>query len=628
MAIILAQQKKHKLPLLLFLFSLSVILLLLLLISDNTPHLISERRETTFRRNHNDAPPFTFLIKVLTFNRLHSLSRCLRSLSAADYGVSGETRRVHLHVYIDHFSISPNGRSVVGDNLKIAKEILDFVDGFDWRFGEKVVHYRTGNAGLQGQWLEAWWPSSDHEFAFVVEDDIEVSPLYYVFLERLIRRYYDDTSNFSPFVYGASLQRPRLVPGKHGNELLVDPKTNVFLYQLVGTWGQLLFPRPWKEFRLWYDEHKAKGKKPFLEGMVSNGWYKKMRERIWTPWFIKFVHSRGYFNIYTNFPEEGALSVSHRDAGVNYGKTAGPDSRLLNQSSNSSDFLKLQQPLSNMKWYDFCFSEVVPGRVVRNLNQLGIILPSVQRDKTVTLVSLYDADKRFIWNLLCHFEKLDIRNHIFIGPSSEFFYDLSRRGHPVIDGDMFLDKLIKSKTLYPNSVKKALRNAYVVQKCLELGYNTWVVSSNALLVNKVQLLGRISPKHDFYVGESSGILIVQSSSVTQKLWSNKFLQRIASTNQSVDFVQLVKELVKQKGKRIKALETMSIAENINAKSVNQTLGDGKPVVSWSPKIGSNIIRTKLVELNLWLIDDDLSCKAVVCHHKSVNQTDRIVTHHV
>lgn len=87
------------------------------------------------------------------------------------------------------------------------------MDKFEWRFGEKLVHYRTGNAGLQGQWLEAWWPSSDHEFAFVVEDDLEVSPLYYGFLESVIRSYYYDRSNYDPSVYGASLQRPRFVPG-------------------------------------------------------------------------------------------------------------------------------------------------------------------------------------------------------------------------------------------------------------------------------------------------------------------------------------------------------------------------------------------------------------------------------
>ena len=59
-----------------------------------------------------------------------------------------------------------------------------------------------------------------------------------------------------------------LATGKHGNKIKLDSNARLFLYQLVGTWGQLLFPKPWKEFRLWYDIHKAKGIKPFLEGMV------------------------------------------------------------------------------------------------------------------------------------------------------------------------------------------------------------------------------------------------------------------------------------------------------------------------------------------------------------------------
>ncbi|KAH0888107.1 hypothetical protein HID58_050536, partial [Brassica napus] len=498
---------------------------------------------TSFRQN----PPFTFLIKVLTFNRLHSLSRCLKSLSAAKYGVAGHTGRVHLHVYIDHFSLDLND-TTVEDSLRSTKEILDFVVKFEWRYGEKLVHYRTGNAGLQGQWLEAWWPSSDHEFAFVVEDDLEVSPLYYWFLERVIR--------------------------ENGNKL------------------QLLFPKPWKEFRLWYDEHKSKDQKPYLSGMVTDEWYRALEERIWTPWFIKFVHSRGYFNIYTNFPNESALSVSHRDAGVNNRETVGPDSQLLNQSFIGSDFLKLQ-PLTNLKWYDYCFSEVVPGIIVRSLNELEAILPSsVQRDKTIVLVS----------------------------SGSELFYDLARRGHPVIDADMF----IKSKASYTDSVKEA----YVVEKCLQLGYSTWVFSSNVLLVDKGLLLDRIrSEEYDFYIGESSGVLIVQSSLATQKLWSNELMPSIVSSatknpspQHGLDFIHLVKELLEQKGKKVKTVETMSIAENINVRSVNQWLEDGldgKPVVYWSHEVDSNTIQTKLVELDLWLVDDDLSCKAVIREYKQV-----------
>ena len=47
----------------------------------------------------------------------------------------------------------------------------------------------------------------------------------------------------------------------HSRVTTIDP-------QMVGTWGQLLFPKSWKEFRLWYDEHKAEGSR-LLQGMEA-----------------------------------------------------------------------------------------------------------------------------------------------------------------------------------------------------------------------------------------------------------------------------------------------------------------------------------------------------------------------
>lgn len=155
----------------------------------------------------NHIPPFTLILKLLTFNRLSSLTRCLHSLSNADY----LSDRVDLHIYIDHFALTNDSK--IDQKLEESRAILEFVDGYKWKFGNKMVHYRTSNVGLQGQWLEGWWPSSDDEFVFVLEDDLEVSPLFYKFLRTLILNYYYNTSNFSPYIYGASLQRPRFVPG-------------------------------------------------------------------------------------------------------------------------------------------------------------------------------------------------------------------------------------------------------------------------------------------------------------------------------------------------------------------------------------------------------------------------------
>ncbi|MCO5577767.1 hypothetical protein L7F22_031599 [Adiantum nelumboides] len=163
---------------------------------------------------------FSFVIKLLTYDRLHSLARCLDSLTAADYG----TQVVKLHLYIDHFPYSdislssPSSKSslpseaAIEKSLKESHALLDYVDRFTWIHGPKEIQYRIQNAGLQGQWLEAWWPTSDNEFAFVVEDDMYLSPLYFKYLTRVIETYYYNPSNYDPTVYGISLQRPRFVP--------------------------------------------------------------------------------------------------------------------------------------------------------------------------------------------------------------------------------------------------------------------------------------------------------------------------------------------------------------------------------------------------------------------------------
>lgn len=513
--------------------------------------------------------------------------------------------------------------------LNESRKILDFVDGFNWEFGEKLVHYRTGNVGLQAQWLEAWWPSSNDEFAFVVEDDLEVSPLYYKFLKGLIGYYYYNASNFSPWIYGASLQRPRFVPGKHGNKLQLDSDTRIFLYQLVGTWGQLLFPRPWKEFRLWYDTHKTKGIKPFLQGMVTSGWYKRMGERIWTPWYIKFIHSHGYFNLYTSFSHERALSISHRDAGVNYGKTAGPDSNLLDVKSPDFNLLEMQ-PLSELKWYDYCFRQVIPDRVVRDLNELGFVLHSLQKSKTIILVNVHKVSQTVTRNLLCHFEGLNIQNYILVGPKSNFLLDLARRGHPVIDVDQFLENMQSHKMIdFQGStlglIKEILVNAYVVEKTLELGYNTWLVDGNMLPVSSNMFLDVTDPSFDFYAGNTFKVLLVRSSSSAKKIWVDDFIQRVEKMVESLkgkdlvsmdgrNFAFVVTKLLEQKGVKIKVIDEMSFGVDINASTLNQTsLGDGKKMVYWSFEMEMDLLQNRLEEIGMWIIDGESSCTAVVCH---------------
>nr|XP_043627561.1 uncharacterized protein LOC122599169 [Erigeron canadensis] len=563
--------------------------------------------------NFQNPTSFSLTIKVLTYNRLASLSRCLRSLSAAHY----DDERVNLHVFVDHFKVLNEKDENLDQKLNESRKILAFVDGFEWKFGEKMVHYRTGNAGLQAQWLEAWWPVSDDEFAFVVEDDIELSPLYYRFLKGLIVNYYYNATNYSPWIYGASLQRPRFVPGKHGNKIHFNKETQVFLYQLVGTWGQLLFPRPWKEFRLWYDTHKTKGIKPIIDGMVTTGWYKKMGDKIWTPWFIKFIHARGYFNIYTNFLHETSLSTSHRDAGVNYGKTAGPDSNLIQENFSESPFLKLE-PLRNLKWYDFCFREVIPDRVVKSVHELDPVLKSAQRANALVFVNIDQTSEIFTHNLLCHFERLNVRNYVFMGPNSDFLLDLSRRGHPVINVDRFFDSIKEYKSIKCD--KEIIVKAYVIKKALEMKYDTWMLDHNMLPVKADLFLGsiKLDSTADFYAGKRFGLLVARSSG--SGFWTDRFVNEIARVAESnkgkyeTSFGVLAGKLLEIKGGKLKWYNEAEFSAKIDVgNDLGTSLKNDTSVALWLSDIGHDLVRNRLTSLGLWIIDSESHCTAVICH---------------
>ena len=72
-----------------------------------------------------------------------------------------------------------------------------------------------------------------------VEDDIEVSPKFYIYAKSLIQRYYYDNPDYS--LFGISLQRFRylLADGKFRREsLMIDDTQLVYSYQALGTWGK------------------------------------------------------------------------------------------------------------------------------------------------------------------------------------------------------------------------------------------------------------------------------------------------------------------------------------------------------------------------------------------------------
>merc|ERR1712216_640635 len=104
--------------------------------------------------------------------------------------------------------------------------ILDYVEAFEWPYGRKMIHVRDKN-----------------EVALVLEDDLSVSKFYYRWIKKAVGTYLWDSKNFDPHAYGISLQRQHLVAWKGRKQRLDVPGVCPYKYMLVGTWGQLFFPR-------------------------------------------------------------------------------------------------------------------------------------------------------------------------------------------------------------------------------------------------------------------------------------------------------------------------------------------------------------------------------------------------
>ena len=428
-------------------------------------------------------PHFTLHIKVLSYTRQASLRRLLQSLLRADYG----TDRVHLEISVDALHVQPtaathstNSTSTSPSSGRVSDSdvlghwaVVNESSTFVWPFGSKRWFVHDSHQGLVGQWMSAWMPrdTDDTTFMLVLEDDMEVSPVFYSFIKQCICRYYFDPRHFDPHLYGVSLQDQTHILGRNrhtqqrvarhqralhrrqqqrqreaeqqtaeeeaaaaANRSSAAPTaisarastplsastaelsavlnmsgqlsgSLLYRYQLVGTWGLLLFPQHWRAFLLWYKE-KTSGSGGTLVGdaasasastsftpcvpfLDSSVWWARRPQAVWSAWLIRFTFERGWYCLYANMEEmerrssssevtgsegkghgEGdggvgvrdggdgdlaALAINHREVGENYRSSQGPDHLRL--------FQRLPPPpawprLRTTPTFDFFFNPV------------------------------------------------------------------------------------------------------------------------------------------------------------------------------------------------------------------------------------------------------------------------------
>ncbi|XP_009631262.1 uncharacterized protein [Nicotiana tomentosiformis] len=241
-------------------------------------------------------------VNIITQNRANSLARLLKSLSDAHY--------IGDEVFIT-FNMDSN----------VDEATLKLVNSFNWPHGPKIIRRRIIQGGLIRAVSESWYPSSDNDFGLLLEDDIEVSPYFYLWIKYALLTYHYDPEISLPELSSISLYTPRLVevvkerPKWNATDFFkhIHPNTP-YLHQLPCSWGAVFFPKQWREFYVYMNMRFTKDAKqnPFqIPRSRTNGW-----QASWKKFLIDMMYLRGYVTLYPNFPNQTSFSTNHMEPGA------------------------------------------------------------------------------------------------------------------------------------------------------------------------------------------------------------------------------------------------------------------------------------------------------------------------
>lgn len=262
----------------------------------------------TFSKNAPSEGETVARLIVLTMDRAVPLKRLLMSAEAADYG----DERVDIDIWIDR----ENGKAIDFNVLKVAEQFI-------WSHGAKTIHLRRKNGGLYQQWIYTWKITDQtDEIAVILEDDLELSPMFYQWLKSA-RNTYNADPEIGAFTLQRSTLRPKLPPGGKSHVLDLGNDVHVFKYRLLGSWGFSPVRERWVEFRTWYEKKRRQGEKPYVDGLITTRWYKQQEVKghapsMWTQWWIRFVHEKGYFTVTPRLADGTTLCANWRERGMHY----------------------------------------------------------------------------------------------------------------------------------------------------------------------------------------------------------------------------------------------------------------------------------------------------------------------
>ncbi|KAG0250459.1 hypothetical protein BG011_008331 [Mortierella polycephala] len=248
---------------------------------------------------------------VITNNRPGSCIRLLRSLT-------------HAYYLNDKVSLTLNM------DAEADRVTLQMAGSFQWQFGEKFMRHRVRRGGLMLAVVEAWYPQGNDEYAVLLEDDVEVSPLFYTWIKYNILKYrYSPDSSLYQRMFGVSMYSQKFVETHLAGRAPFNPEDifietpeyelrTPFLLQLPCSWGAVYFPEHWREFHEYVADrlldiewNKTSLQSVQIPNSRTNRW-----SNSWKKLFIEMIYMRGYVMLYPNYFNFTSFSTNHLEWGT------------------------------------------------------------------------------------------------------------------------------------------------------------------------------------------------------------------------------------------------------------------------------------------------------------------------
>lgn len=210
-------------------------------------------------------------IVAVGYNRPAGMKRLLKSIGKAKFNDTDIT----LIVSIDESNMS-------NEVEKVAQE-------FEWNYGKKEIRRFPERQGLRKHIVQCGDYSEKYGAVIILEDDLVVAEDFYSYVCEAHEAY-----NENEKISGIALYSFRSNQFTHFTFTPMPSIHDVYLGDMVVTWGQSWNLKQWRSFKEWYLEHE--GKLPLENVNIPrdiSGW-----TRSWGRYFASYMADRNLSYIY------------------------------------------------------------------------------------------------------------------------------------------------------------------------------------------------------------------------------------------------------------------------------------------------------------------------------------------